>query len=74
MWRQILIRELAAVLLLKLAALFLIWYVFFAETGRQELNDQAVGRFLLGASRQTPASSINLLSDTGVKNGYRDGR
>ncbi len=53
MWKQVLVRELASVLLLKLAVLFLIWHAFFAQPDRPEVNDQAIDRFLLGNSRDT---------------------
>jgi hypothetical protein len=53
MWKQVLVRELAAVLLLKLAALFIIWHAFFAQPEKQEVTDQMVGQLLLGDSPQS---------------------
>lgn len=53
MWKQVLVRELAAVLLLKLAALFVIWHAFFAQPDKPEVTDQMVGQRLLGDSRQS---------------------
>lgn len=53
MWKQVLVRELAAVLLLKLAALFIIWHAFFDQPVKQEVTDQTVGQRLLGDVRQS---------------------
>ncbi len=53
MWKQVLVRELAAVLLLKLAALFIIWHAFFDQPVKQEVTDQTVGQRLLSGTHQS---------------------
>jgi hypothetical protein len=62
MWKQVLIRELATVVALKLAVLFLIWHAFFAQPGKPEVTAKSVDRVLLGSSRDTNAPPSNQLA------------
>jgi hypothetical protein len=62
MWKQVLIRELATVVVLKLAVLFLIWHAFFAQPGKPEVTPHSVDRILLGSSRNTSNSPFNQFS------------
>jgi len=50
MWNQAIVRELAVVLVIKLAALYVIWLAFFHQPDERELTHQEVGQLLLGES------------------------
>lgn len=58
MWNQALVRELAVVLVIKLAALYVIWLAFFHQPDTRELTNQEVGQLLLGETRNG-TSSLN---------------
>jgi len=49
MWNQAIVREISVVLVIKLAALYVIWLAFFNHPDEQrELTHQEIGQFLLG--------------------------
>ena len=58
MWNQVLVRELAVVLVIKLAALYVIWLAFFHQPDTRELTNHEVGQLLLGETR-SGTSSLN---------------
>lgn len=64
-FKQPLIRELIAVLLLKLALLSGLWWAFFSEPHTPS-NEQSVSRALLGTS--TPTSTQINIQTTGENN------
>lgn len=69
MWKQAIVRELAVVLVIKLAAIYVIWSAFFSQPDQRELTHREVGQLLLGESRSaTPPSSTT--SITGVRDGH----
>jgi hypothetical protein len=54
-WRSVLRRELSLLLLLKVAALVLLWWLFFSPAHRIAVDGAATGRRL--ALEQSPASA-----------------
>jgi hypothetical protein len=70
MWNHAIVRELAVVLVLKLAALYVIWLAFFNQPDERELTHHEIGQLLLGEPRDgvTPQHQPNQL--TGVRDGH----
>lgn len=60
MWNQTIVRELALVLVIKLAALYVIWLAFFNQPNERELTHQEVGQLLLGESHSGIATQHQL--------------
>lgn len=50
MWNQAIVRELTIVVVIKLAALYVIWLAFFHQPDTRELTNHEVGQLLLGES------------------------
>lgn len=71
MWNHAIVRELAAVLIIKLAALYVIWLAFFSHPEEQpELTHQEVGRALLGESHNSVTPPHQPTLTTGERNGH----
>ncbi len=51
MWKSTIVREITWVLLVKLSALWLIWFAFFHQPDRQAPGSDEVGQRLLGELR-----------------------
>ena len=60
MWNQTIVRELALILVIKLAALYVIWLAFFNQPDERELTQQEVGQLLLGESHSGIAAQHQL--------------
>jgi hypothetical protein len=69
MWNQPLVRELAVILLIKLAALYLIWFAFFSAHDERTLTPQEMGVYLLGESR-APIAPHQPNDKQGVRDGH----
>jgi hypothetical protein len=67
MWNQAIVRELAVVLVIKLAALYVIWLAFFNQPDERELTHHEVGQLLLGDPDSPPHQSTQ---HTGVRDGH----
>jgi hypothetical protein len=59
MWKVAIVREIALVLLIKLSALWVIWFAFFHQPDRQEPDAHDVGRMLLGEVRSERDASFH---------------
>lgn len=70
MWNHAIVRELALVLLIKLAALYVIWLAFFNQPDERELTHHEVGQALLGDSRGGVTPSYQSNQQTGVRDGH----
>lgn len=70
MWNHTIVRELAVVLVLKLAALCVLWLAFFNQGGKPELTHREVGRFLLGESRDAVGTPGQFTQDKGAPDDY----
>lgn len=68
MWNQALVRELAVILVIKLAALFLIWQAFFSHPAGREITPRNMEQFLLEESSNT-VPQRQLDNTTGVQDG-----
>lgn len=71
MWNQAIVRELAVVLLIKLAALYVIWLAFFNQPDERELTHHEIGQLLLGESADVSAPPQHQSNQqTGVRDGH----
>jgi hypothetical protein len=70
MWNQTIVRELALVLVIKLAALYVIWLAFFHQPDERELTQHEIGQFLLGETHSAVHSQHQPKQTTGVRDGY----
>jgi hypothetical protein len=61
MWKEAIVREIAVVLLIKLAALYAIWFAFFNQPDGQALSHHEVGLMLLGDTQDAHTSPNNPL-------------
>lgn len=70
MWNQAIVRELAVVLLIKLAAISAIWFAFFSDSGEGDLTHREMGQFLLGESHDGATTEFHSQQISGVQDGY----
>lgn len=70
MWNQAIVRELAVVLIIKLAALTLIWLAFFNDPNERELSSHEVGELLLGSPRNAITPNLNSINSQETGDGY----
>jgi hypothetical protein len=70
MWNQTIVRELAVVLVIKLAALYVIWLAFFNQPDERKLTHHEVGQLLLGEARNGVTPQYQSTTRTGERDGY----
>jgi hypothetical protein len=73
MWRHAIVRELAAILVIKLIGLYAIWFAFFNQPDERELTHHEIGQLLLGKPAADSSHGVTPPSQPTQHTGERDG-